>query len=95
MVINCDHYCINCHVSDSEVNYRPMQAKYACSDPSTDAGLEECLSVLLAPNGYTTDYLKLVYEAPAITFNDENRARASIDVQTICCPFFVSPCIQS
>ena len=55
MVINCDHYCINCHVSDSEVNYRPMQAKYACSDPSTDAGLEECLSVLLAPNGYTTE----------------------------------------
>jgi len=53
----------------------PMQAKYACSDPSTDAGLEECLSVLLAPNGYTTDYLKLVYEAPAITFNDENRTK--------------------
>ena len=27
----------------------PMQAKYVCSDPSTDAGLEECLSVLMAP----------------------------------------------
>ena len=48
----------------------PMQAKYACSDPSTASGLEECLSVQLAPNGYTSDYLKLVYEAPAIT--DEN-----------------------
>ncbi|CAE6926720.1 unnamed protein product [Symbiodinium sp. CCMP2592] len=55
--------------------FGPMQAKYACSDPSTDAGLEECLSVLLAPNGYTTDYLKLVYEAPAITWNDENRTK--------------------
>ncbi|CAE7949503.1 unnamed protein product [Symbiodinium sp. KB8] len=47
----------------------PMQAKYVCSDPSTDAGLEECLSVLLAPNGYTGDYLKLVYEPPALTYN--------------------------
>ncbi|CAE7467676.1 unnamed protein product [Symbiodinium natans] len=37
----------------------PMQAKYACSDPSTSSGLEECLSVLLAPNGWPDSYLKL------------------------------------
>eukprot|EP00438_Fugacium_kawagutii_P021613 Skav212197 [mRNA] locus=scaffold754:611529:612656:- [translate_table: standard] len=44
-----------------------LHAKYACSDPSTTAGLEECLTVLLAPKGLTSDYLTLVYEAPALT----------------------------
>ena len=54
----------------------PMQAKYVCSDPSTTSGLEECLSVLLAPNGWTANYLKLVYEAPSLT--TPNGARASV-----------------
>lgn len=61
----------------------PMQAKYACSDPSTDAGLEECLSVLLAPNGYYTDYLKLVYEAPAITDNGTKYDLVRVDGSTV------------
>ena len=43
-----------------------LQAKYTCSDPSTATGLEECLTVLLAPKG-STDSLTLVYEAPSLT----------------------------
>ena len=49
-----------------------LQARYSCSDPSTPAGLEECLTVLLAPKGLT-DYLKLVYEAPSLTSADGHK----------------------
>jgi len=48
----------------------PLQAKYECSDPSTSAGKEKCLTVLLAPQGLTTEYLTLVYEAPSLTTAD-------------------------
>eukprot|EP00435_Cladocopium_sp_Y103_P063849 s367_g25.t1 len=60
-----------------------LQAKYVCSDPSTSSGLEECLTVLLAPKGLTTEYLTLVYEAPALTANGTKTTLVPVDGSTV------------